>query len=113
MHISELAPWHVAEVEDVVHIGDHIPVVVKNIDEQGRLNLSLKDVPGRYSPEDIAAAGERRAREPGSLGEGPGARPFGPPREFRPGPHGGPRRHTGGGGAQGRGGGRGYGHGRR
>ena len=56
VHISELAPWHVNEVEDIVKIGDEIPVMVINIDEQGRLNLSLKSVPGRYSAEDIAKA---------------------------------------------------------
>jgi len=33
----------VEEVEDVVKIGDVIPVKVVNIDEQGRLNLSAKE----------------------------------------------------------------------
>ena len=56
IHISELAPWHVGQVEDVVRTGDKIPVMVRDIDEQGRLNLSLKSVPGRYSAEDIARA---------------------------------------------------------
>ncbi|MEK9147895.1 MAG: S1 RNA-binding domain-containing protein, partial [Patescibacteria group bacterium] len=60
VHISELAPWHVGRVEDVVNIGDKIPVMVRNIDEQGRLNLSLKSVPGRYSQEDIARAQAQR-----------------------------------------------------
>lgn len=56
VHISELAPWRVNRVEDVVKVGDKIPVTVRNVDEQGRLNLSLKSVPGRYSAEDIAKA---------------------------------------------------------
>ncbi len=43
VHISELAPWRVNRVDDIVKIGDTIPVKVKNIDEQGRINLSLKD----------------------------------------------------------------------
>lgn len=55
VHISELAPYRVANVTDIVNIGDIIPVKVKNIDDQGRINLSLKDVPGRYSDEAIAA----------------------------------------------------------
>ncbi|MEM4230850.1 MAG: polyribonucleotide nucleotidyltransferase, partial [Candidatus Pacearchaeota archaeon] len=42
IHISELADHHVEKVEDIVHIGDVVPVKVKNIDEQGRINLSLK-----------------------------------------------------------------------
>ncbi|MFH1867136.1 MAG: polyribonucleotide nucleotidyltransferase [Patescibacteria group bacterium] len=42
VHISELA-WHrVDRVEDVVKIGDIIPVKVIEIDEQGRINLSHK-----------------------------------------------------------------------
>lgn len=53
IHISELAPWRVERVTDILNIGDVVPVKIKNIDEQGRVNLSLKDVPGRYSPEDI------------------------------------------------------------
>jgi len=43
VHISELAPWRVNRVDDIVKLGDIIPVKVKNIDEQGRINLSLKD----------------------------------------------------------------------
>jgi len=43
VHISQLANFRVEEVEDVVKIGDVIPVKVVNIDEQGRLNLSAKE----------------------------------------------------------------------
>ncbi len=64
IHISELAPWHVERVTDIVNIGDIVPVKVRNIDEQGRINLSLKDVPGRYSEEEIARGQEERARTP-------------------------------------------------
>ena len=41
LHISRLAPHRVRKVEDVVKIGDIIPVKVISIDEQGRINLSL------------------------------------------------------------------------
>ncbi len=53
IHISELAPWHVEQVTDIVDVGDRVPAIVKNIDDQGRINLSLKDVPGRYTEEEI------------------------------------------------------------
>lgn len=53
VHISKLAPWHVERVTDIVKMGDVIPIMVENIDEQGRVNLSLKDVPGRYSAQDF------------------------------------------------------------
>ncbi len=43
IHISELAPFRVNRVEDIVNIGDVVPVIVKNIDTEGRINLSLKD----------------------------------------------------------------------
>ncbi len=42
VHISELAPWRVAKVTDIVKIGDVIPVKVIEIDELGRVNLSHK-----------------------------------------------------------------------
>lgn len=43
VHISKLANKRVNKVEDVVKIGDEIPVKVIEIDKQGRINLSLKD----------------------------------------------------------------------
>ena len=64
IHVSELAPWHVEKVTDIINIGDIVPVKVRDIDEQGRVNLSLKDVPGRYSEEEIARGREERARMP-------------------------------------------------
>ena len=44
VHISELAPWHVKNVTDVVDIGDRVKVKIKSIDELGRINLSIKEV---------------------------------------------------------------------
>ncbi len=44
VHISELADKRVNKVEDVVSIGDQIMVKVKEIDHQGRINLSRKAV---------------------------------------------------------------------
>jgi polyribonucleotide nucleotidyltransferase len=42
VHISQLDEKRVAKVTDVVKVGDTIPVKVIAIDEQGRINLSLK-----------------------------------------------------------------------
>lgn len=42
VHISELAHERVGKVEDVVKIGDKVNVKVKEIDSQGRINLSMK-----------------------------------------------------------------------
>ena len=44
VHISELAEGRVEKVEDVVKIGDTIKVKVKEIDSQGRINLTHKGV---------------------------------------------------------------------
>ena len=76
IHISELAPWRVDKVTDILKLGERVQVMVKNIDDQGRVNLSLKDVPGRYSPEEIQKGlGEERHRGPD--------RPSRPHRNFR------------------------------
>jgi polyribonucleotide nucleotidyltransferase len=44
VHISELADFRVAKVEDVVKAGDEITVKVLDIDHMGRVNLSRKAV---------------------------------------------------------------------
>ena len=44
VHISKLALERVEKVEDVVSVGDEILVKVTEIDKQGRVNLSRKDV---------------------------------------------------------------------
>lgn len=42
IHISELADHRVEKVEDIVKVGDVVAVIVKEIDAQGRINLSHK-----------------------------------------------------------------------
>lgn len=72
VHISELADYRVAKVEDVVKVGDEIMVKVIEIDRQGRINLSRKAV----------FEGTRRATgapPPGPSGRGPGGPPPRPP----------------------------------
>jgi len=43
VHISQLSDRRVEKVEDVVKIGDIVPVKVISIDDHGRINLSIKD----------------------------------------------------------------------
>ncbi len=45
IHVSELADKFIEKVEDVVKIGDEVQVKVIEIDEQGRINLSMKQQP--------------------------------------------------------------------
>lgn len=46
IHISELAPYRVNKVTDIVNIGDEVKVRVKRI-ENGKISLSLKDMADR------------------------------------------------------------------
>lgn len=43
VHISQLAPWRIDVVTHYVKEGDKVPVVVKEVDERHRINLSIKD----------------------------------------------------------------------
>ncbi|MGM0437445.1 MAG: polyribonucleotide nucleotidyltransferase [Bacillota bacterium] len=43
VHISELADYHVKKVEDILKVGDKVPVKVIEIDNQDRINLSRKE----------------------------------------------------------------------
>lgn len=42
VHVSEMAGFRVDKVSDVIKVGDKVPVAVKELDEKGRLNLSIK-----------------------------------------------------------------------
>ena len=70
VHISELADYHVAKVEDVVRVGDEIMVKVIGIDELGRINLSRKAVVEGFSRipgakvKDSLASEHRWQRQP-------------------------------------------------
>jgi len=44
IRISELSRTHVNKIEDIIKVGDIIAVKVKNIDDQGRINLTYKGV---------------------------------------------------------------------
>ncbi len=68
VHISQLAHNRVSKVEDVVNIGDDVLVKVIEIDNQGRINLSRKEVlpppetDGNPSEETGGRGGQRRER---------------------------------------------------
>ena len=42
VHVSEVAPFRIGKISDAVALGDIVPVVIKEIDEKGRYNLSIK-----------------------------------------------------------------------
>ena len=44
VHVSEVAPFRIDKIGDAVAIGDKVRVMIKEVDEKGRLNLSIKAV---------------------------------------------------------------------
>lgn len=76
VHVSELAPWRVGKVEDIVKLGQEVFVKLMEIDSMGRLNLSMKQAEGNVYPEHPPTASSAH-------GGGHGGRPMGggrPPR---------------------------------
>ena len=47
LHISQISKERIKNVEDVLHVGDKVTVKVTDIDEQGRINLTMKGIKGR------------------------------------------------------------------
>jgi polyribonucleotide nucleotidyltransferase len=43
VHISEIAPFRVEKVSDIIKEGDIVPVKIIKLDEKGRINLSIKE----------------------------------------------------------------------
>ncbi|TVS03867.1 MAG: polyribonucleotide nucleotidyltransferase [Cyanobium sp. PLM2.Bin73] len=50
IHISQLSEDRVEKVEDVVNVGDQVTVRVREIDNRGRINLTLRGVPQPDTP---------------------------------------------------------------
>jgi len=44
IHVSELAPYRIDKPGDFLSIGDEVTVRIKEIDEQGRINLTMKNL---------------------------------------------------------------------
>ena len=116
LHVSELAPFRVREVSDILREGDQVKVKVLDIDaERGRIRLSRKAVlldDPTYDPEQDPLAklaqeegdrpprrDDRRGGRPGGRGGRPGGRggrPGGRGGRGGRGSQGGGRRHSGG-----------------
>ena len=66
VHVSEIAPFRIDKISDAVAIGDIVPVVIKEIDEKGRYNLSIKaadpDFASRKGLKPSAGGGEHDGR---------------------------------------------------
>jgi polyribonucleotide nucleotidyltransferase len=80
VHISELADYRVAKVEDVVKVGDEVTVKVISIDNMGRVNLSRRAVFEKISQ----APGDRAKDSPSKDYPFRTRRDNRPPRNRRP-----------------------------
>ncbi|MDB5083068.1 MAG: polynucleotide phosphorylase/polyadenylase [Chloroflexi bacterium] len=87
VHISELADYHVQNVEDVVNLGDEINVMVTDVDKQGKISLSRRAILTGQMPAP-KTEGDRGPRGGGDRG--------GPPRGGGDRDRGGPPRGNGG-----------------
>lgn len=73
VHISELAPWRVEKVTDIVQEGAIVQVKVIEIDEKGRLNLSMKQADGNIYTEEMKAKAQKApahaqpSKKPGAI----------------------------------------------
>jgi polyribonucleotide nucleotidyltransferase len=72
IHVSELAPGRTEKVSDVVNMGDKVKAKVFEIDDKGRLNISIKRLDPNYVPEP--------PRAPRPSGPRTGYNRSGPPR---------------------------------
>ncbi len=68
VHVSEIAPFRIGNVHDAVKEGETVPVIIKEIDEMGRVNLSIKQADPEWAEkervESRTHAGRRVARTP-------------------------------------------------
>ena len=76
VHISQLADYRVPSVEDVVHVGDEIMVMVIDIDPEGKVKLSRQAVLEGWSAEEA----RERDRKPSYRPRRPPRRAGGRPR---------------------------------
>ena len=89
VHVSEMAPYRVGKPSDFLNIGDTVSVKIKEIDDQGRVNLTMK-IPenealwigekGKQEGNGFGNGGEHRPRR--AFGGGDRDRGSRPPRRF-------------------------------
>ncbi|TRZ51076.1 polyribonucleotide nucleotidyltransferase [bacterium] len=53
VHISEIAPFRVNKVSDIIKEGDIVPVVIKEIDDRSRISLSIRKADPDFAKKKI------------------------------------------------------------
>ena len=67
VHVSDMAEGYVADANDIVTIGQKVTVRVKEVDEMGRVNLSMRMDPSTDKPKEAHSGGPSRGRDKQSL----------------------------------------------
>ncbi|MBX4192489.1 polyribonucleotide nucleotidyltransferase [Candidatus Parcubacteria bacterium] len=49
VHVSEVAPFRIAKISEAVALGEKVRVMIKEIDEKGRINLSIKAIDPEFA----------------------------------------------------------------
>jgi polyribonucleotide nucleotidyltransferase len=83
VHVSELAPYRIEKPSDFLNIGDEVMVKIREIDDQGRINLTMKGLPENetlWKDEKGKSAGNGFGNSFGSRPNFGGSRPSGPRR---------------------------------
>jgi polyribonucleotide nucleotidyltransferase len=77
VHISQLADYRVAKVEDICRVGDELTVMVINVDDQGKIRLSRQAVLEGWTAEEAM----EHDRKPSGGGRPSGGGDRGPRRD--------------------------------
>lgn len=78
VHVSEIAPFRVDNIGDALKVGDVVPIMLKEIDEKGRYNLSIKAADPEWAarkgltPGTGASSNHERPRDNRREGRGSG-----------------------------------------
>jgi polyribonucleotide nucleotidyltransferase len=70
VHVSNMAPWRVENVTDIVKMGQVVFVKVMEINPDGKISLSMKEAPGNVYPERPAPSAGGTPRPPAAGGSG-------------------------------------------
>ncbi|MFA5830194.1 MAG: polyribonucleotide nucleotidyltransferase [Candidatus Paceibacterota bacterium] len=49
VHISELAPFRVNRVSDIVKEGEEVPIMIREVDDRGKMKLSIKQADSEFA----------------------------------------------------------------
>ncbi|WKZ25285.1 MAG: polyribonucleotide nucleotidyltransferase [bacterium] len=74
VHVSDMAEGYVADANDVVTIGQKVQVRVKEVDEMGRINLSMRMDPATDKPKEERRSGGDRGNDRGGRPQSGGFR---------------------------------------